>query len=223
MQRLRQECSIAGSGPTTTINQSGQLKKLVDWTDQAWIEIQNLHDNWMFLRKQFSFDTVADVGEYTPSGSAGTGAALTDHRLWHKDTLRCQRTSLTVADQQWLVEWDYPTFRNTYRFNLQAAGRPVVFAERYADRALMFGSVPDDAYTITGEYQATPVEFSANDDEPAIRSGLHMIIVYKAMLSYGLDMAATDVIARAQAGYSSLLTQLEREQLPSLMLGSPLA
>ena len=138
VQSLRQECGVSGSGPSSTVSQSGEAKRLVDWINAAWLEIQGLHDTWFFMRSTFSFQTVAGTGDYTP-----TAAGLSDHRYWFKDTLRTYKTALGLADEQWLIEWEYQVFRNTYRFGLQTTqqGRPVVFAEKPMDKALMLGSV----------------------------------------------------------------------------------
>lgn len=220
VQALRQECGVSGSGPAAVQSQTGESKRLVDWTNAAWLEIQGLHDNWDFMRKVFSFQTQAAVGDYTP-----TAAGLTDHRYWHTDTLRTYKTSVGIADEQWLVEWEYATFRNTYRFNQQTTqtGRPVVFAVKPMDKALMFGNVPDDIYTAVGEYQAVPSELVADGDTPSIPSHLHRVIVFKAMESYALFESAPEVLTRSQTGYSRLINQLQREQLPQISLGNPLA
>lgn len=88
----------------------------------------------------------------------------------------------------------------------------------------MLGQVPDDVYEITGEYQQYPQPFVNGTDEPAIpNEALHLVIVYKAMQSYGLYEAAPEVLTRGNVEFSRLLTQLEREQRPELYLGNPLA
>lgn len=225
-QRLRQECGVAGTGPLSTQNQIGEAKRLVDYINTAWLEIQGLHDNWNFMRWPFEFDTVAGgTGDYTPSGGPGVGAGLSDFRYWHCETLRAQRKSIGLPDQQWLVQWEYQVLRDTYRFNVnvEITGRPVVFAVKPNGKALMFGQIPDDVYTITGEYQSIPKPLVGDSDEPTIPTHLHMVIVYKAMEYYGMYEAASEVIARAKVGYSQLMNILEREQLQEVYLANPLA
>lgn len=225
-QRLSIECGVAGSGPQSVTGQTGMNLKLVNWIAAAWTEIQGMQDNWSWMRQQFAFDTVASTGDYLPVSTTNTltGDLLTDLRYWWKDTFRCQKKALGVVDQQWLVEWEYQTFRNTYRFNLQVDGRPVVFAQNPQGKAIMLGQVPDDVYEITGEYQQYPQPFVNGTDEPAIpNEALHLVIVYKAMQSYGLYEAAPEVLTRGNVEFSRLLTQLEREQRPELYLGNPLA
>lgn len=177
------------------------------------------------MRQDFSFQLAQGTGDYTPTGNAPTGAALSDFKKWWTDTLRVYRTSIGVGDEQWLVNWPYSVFRDTYRYNLQSTlqGRPVVFAVRPRDNALMFGAIPDATYTCVGEYQIAPVALTADTDTPAIDTDLHEVIVYKAMLSYGIEQAAGEVIARATAKYNELLGRMRDKYLPEVRLSAPLA
>ena len=225
VQRLRQECAVSGTGPTSVINQAGMAGLLVSWIDAAWMEIQGLHNNWNWMREPFAFQTTAGVGDYAPATTTNTltSGLMTDLRYWHKETFRAQKPAIGVQDEQWLVEWEYQVFRNTYRFNLQMQGRPVVFAEKPNGKAIMLGSLPDDVYSVTGEYQTKALHLAADADEPAMPDAYHLMIVYKAMQSYGMYEAAPEVLGRGQIEYQKLLTQLEREQLPDVYVGDPLA
>lgn len=225
-QRLSVECGISGTGPTSTTNQTGMNAKLVNWIQSAWLEIQGVHDQWGWMREPFAFNTVAGTGDYAPDASTNTltGDLLDDLRYWHKDTFRCQKVSIGVQDEQWLVEWEYQVFRNTYRFNLQTNGRPVVFAIKPNGKDVMLGQIPDDVYSVTGEYQYKPRSLDGDTAEPEIpNSALHMVIVYKAMQFYGMYEAAPEVLGRGNTEYTRLMNQLEREQLPEVYLGNPLA
>ena len=219
-QRLRQEAGAAGTGPTAVTSQIGEAARFVDWINTAWLEIQGLHDTWGFMREPFEFTTTAGTGQTTPDE-----AGLTDFRYWHRDTLRCWRTELGISDEQWLVEWEYQVFRDTYRFNQNRnlVGRPLVFAVQPNSKALMYGPLMDVGYTVVGEYQRVPTPLVAATDEPDLQSHQHMIIVYKALEYYGLYESAGEVITRAQKQYAALLSQLEREQLQAIYLGNPLA
>lgn len=224
-QRLSLECGVSNTPMTSTASQTGINGKLVNWINAAWLEIQGLHDSWGWMREPFQFSTVAGVGDYVPASTTNqlTSELLTDLRFWHKETFRCQKASIGVQDEQWLVEWDYQVFRNTYRFNLQVNGRPVVFAVRPNAKAVMLGQIPDDVYLVTGEYQTLPSSLSGDEAVPGIPEHLHMVIVYKAMQFYGLYESAPEVLTRGNTEFSRLLNQLEREQLPEISLGNPLA
>lgn len=224
-QRLAVECGVAGGGPSTVVGQIGMYQKLVNWINDAWLEMQGMHDNWDWMREQFTFETVASTGDYLPATTTNTvtGNLMTDLRYWRKDTFRCQKKSIGVQDEQWLVEWEYNVFRNTYRFNVQVDGRPVVFAIKPHGKAVMLGQIPNDVYQISGEYQTLPSSMTADTDTPAMPTHLHLAIVYKAMQFYGLYEAAPEVLSKGNTEFSRLMNQLEREQLPELYLGNPLA
>lgn len=224
-QELSSEVGASGNGPSSVLGQTGLSKRLVNWTAKAWMEIQGLHNTWNWMRYPFSWETVAGTGDYLPSAITNTltGDVMTDMRYWYKDTFRCQKKSIGIQDEQWLVEWEYYVFRNTYRFNVQVDGRPVVFAENPQGKAIMLGQKPDDVYIITGEYQRKAWALVNDGDVPDIPDAYHMMIVYKAMISYGMYEAAAEVVQRGEAQYQALLTQLEREQLQEVYLGNPLA
>jgi len=219
-QRLRQEAGASGNGPAAVTGVVGESKRLVDWINTAWLEIQGLHDSWDFLRQQFSFEIPQDTGQISPAL-----AGINNFRYWHRETFRCQKTNIGIQDEQWLVEWEYQTFRNTYRFNLQRElqGRPVVFAVFPNGKDVMFGPLSDDQYTVVGEYQSLPVSLVADSDEPNLPEHLQMAIIYKALEYYGFYESAAEVVARAQKQYTAVKAQLEREMLPSVYLGNPLA
>ena len=223
-QRLAVECGVTGS-LASVAGQTGMYAKLVNWVNDAWLEIQGMHDNWNWMREPFAFNTVASTGNYDPNSITNTVTSqpMTDLRYWWRDTFRCQKVSIGVQDEQWLVEWEYQVFRNTYRFNVQVNGRPVVFAIMPNDKKVMLGQIPDDIYQISGEYQVLPTSLVANTDTPAIPEHLHLVIVYKAMQFYGLYEAAPEVLSKGNTEFSRLMNQLEREQLPGLWLGNPLA
>ena len=225
VQQLRSEVGGSGTGPSTVTNQVGMAQRLASWTATAWLEIQGLHNTWNWMRQPFSWETIASTGDYLPSSITNTitGNVMTDMRYWYKDTFRCQKKSIGVQDEQWLVEWEYLVFRNTYRFNVQVDGRPVVFAENPQGKAIMLVQKPNDVYIISGEYQTKAWPLVDDTDEPDMPENYHMLIVYKAMQYYGFYEAAPEVIQRGEKQYQALLTQLEHEQLQEVYLGNPLA
>lgn len=223
---LRQECGIPGNGPSSVVGQTGEAARLATYINDAWLELQGMYDNWGWMRLPFSYQTVAEQGDYAPATTINgvTGLPLTDLRYWWKETVRGYRTDIGIYDEQWLVEWEYQVFRNTYRYNAQVSGRPVVFAIHPTEKAMMLGQVPNAVFTMVGEYQRLPSSMTVDADLPTgLPTHLHKILVYKAMQFYALFEAAPEVLSRGQRGEASLMAQLEREWLPEVSLGNPLA
>ena len=64
---LKSECGVSGATLATLSNQVVEINRLAGWVNQAWVDIQEIHDDWFFLRQSFSFSTVAGQQSYTPT------------------------------------------------------------------------------------------------------------------------------------------------------------
>lgn len=217
-QLTREKCGISGSGPAAVTAQTGEMLRIVNWVNEAWVDLQRRSKSWWWMRADFSFETVAGQQAYLASA-----AGITDLSAWHMDTLRCYRTADGVGDEQFLVEWEYQTLRNTYQYGLQTNGRPVVATIRPRDRAMLLGSIPDAVYTIRGEYQRAARPFLVGTDVPSIPEEFQMIIVYGAMIKYAYYENAPEVMADGRSNYNMILDQLMENQLDDVTLGEPLA
>lgn len=122
-QSLREKCGITGSGPSTTLSQTGEMLRVVNWIDEAWLQIQTLSDWWQWMRGDFSFDTIAAQREYVPSASP---LSLTNFARWYTDpdhTWRAYLLSAGKATEQFLVEEpNYQVYRDTYLFGSEQSG-----------------------------------------------------------------------------------------------------
>ncbi len=217
-QLTREKCGISGTGPASVTSQSGEMARVVNWVQEAWIELQQRNRDWDWMRAEFCLATEQYRQDYAPST-----ASLTDFSRWHGETFRAYKDVYGVADQQWLVEWDYESFRNTYMYATQTPGRPTVFAVRPRDKALLFGSIPDDVYEIRGEYQKAPRPFLSGTDIPSLPEEFHMLIVYGAMKKYAFYENAPEVAISADRMYDAMLNGLLMNQSPAFCLGGALA
>lgn len=213
-QRTRELAGIAGTGPSTTIGQSGELLRLVHWVQSSWIDIQNLHKSWNFLLNDLSFETTAGKGDYT---LANIGAP--NLRLLDSSSLRCQQTSMGYVNRQYMEAWDWHQFRDTYRFNNLVQARPIRFAVDPKDKSLSLASIPDaGGYTITGRYWSKPVALTLDADVPSMPDEFHDLIMYMALSKYAGYEAASEVKSEALENKSRLLAALEADQLPDMYL-----
>lgn len=217
-QLVQSLADISGAPMVTTRNQTGELALVVQWTRQAWLDIQIKRQRWNFMRKPLSFQTVAGKAKYT---LLDIGAA--DLRSVDEDSMRTYLASTGVSDEQWLVEWDWQSWYDTYEFGVQTPSRPMVFAVDPQTRALALGSVPDDIYTVRGWYYQQAVVLREDADVPAIPDELRPVIAYRALLKYANFDAAPEVKQSAREEYTALMRALERDWLPTVNLPEPLA
>lgn len=217
--KLREEADIAGTGPTSTLNQTGEYKMLIGWLDDAYERIQSEHVNWEFLWAAYTFDVSSGTASYTP-----TAASITDHGSWIVDDVRCYLTATGYSDEQeiYYVRWD--DFKRTYLFGSQReeTGRPIHFTVK-PDDSMVFYPIPDDTYTIVGERYKAPVEFSADADEPVFPDKFHNILVWGALFFYGANYVEPDRYTHGENQYKKMKALMEIEQLPGPEWGPTLA
>ena len=218
-RRLRQECGVSGNGPASVTNQAGEMKRLCDWVAQAYLEIQNKRPDWNWMIDSFSFQTVAGTYEYAAT-DAGIDATFAN---WKLDTFRNYITATGYGSEQYMNPMTYQAYRDYYLFSTRRDSRsqPLEFAISPSKKVLV-GHNPDDVYTVVGEYYKLPVLLTANTDTPLLPARFHMVIVYRAMMDYGLFEAAPEVIQRGEIRFNEMMRKLEEDQLVDIEMAVPL-
>ena len=216
-KQLVLESGIPGTGPTSTTGQSGEMARVVNWIQMAYREIQ-LRPGWEWMRTAFSFETVAEQGQYTIAE-----AGISDFSAWKPDSFRIYLTSAGVGSETLLTQSDYTSFRDYYLFNTRRTSysRPIAIAVT-PNKSLVLGLAPDDIYTVSGEYWKSPQALSGDSDTPDMPDRFHMAIVYKALLSYGLFESAGEVIQRAQLLYGQYDSAMRADQQGEITLAGGL-
>jgi hypothetical protein len=214
-KRVVQETGIAGAGPTTTISQTGILGRVVGWVDQAWQDLQIERPDWLFMNKEFSFNTVASTRDYLAADYS-----ITDLSKWKEQTFLIYDSTLDENDQNVLrymphQKW-YAAYRN--QMNVRPTDRPQLFTIM-PDNKIRFEPCPDKAYTIQGLYKRTTQIFAANTDVPTnLPEDFHMLIMWNALKYYAFYEDAPDKLDEATIASEALMTRLEIEQLPEMDL-----
>lgn len=229
-KRVRQECSIAGTGPASVTNQTGELKRIVNWVAEVYTEICKSQKNWRFLRSEFSLNTVADKEAYLPSectdtvvGQAIGHASVGEFSAWIQDSFFIYLQSAGSGTQKNFWPTSYPHFRQTYQMQPPASGQPAFWTERPRDRALLLGPKPNAIYVITGEYYRRAPNLVADDDEPLFPAEYHMAIVWGAVMKYAGHEEDGGLYIHARNEYDRYHVPLVQDQSPHMELAPPLA
>ena len=219
VQRLSRECGASGI-IATTVGASGESQRFVDWYNTAWLELQEEHPDFDWMRSTCSFTTVDGQANYTPAE-----CGIADHGKWKLDAFRCYQTSVGFGSEIFLSPVQYDAWRNEYQYNARrtTTSRPISISQA-PDRSLCFGPVPNaDGFTIVGEYWRTPSELSGDADIPEIPDRYHMAIVYRAMMDYGHYESAPEVLARGERKYTEMLRRIEADQIQQVTICGALA
>lgn len=213
-RRLRQECGISGTGPTTTTGQVGELAEVVSWVNSAYEDIQNLHTKWLFRIKSFSAALTAGTSEYSAND-----LSISDLLVWNKDDVRIY---LNTEDESWIQFLPWDVFRMSCLIGTIPQQRPSTFSIK-PNNSIVFWPTPDNAYTAVGEYTATTDTLSGDTDTPVFPAGYHMAIVWRALRFYAGLLAAPEKTMHSDYEYRRIIRAMESTQLPEMIWGSPLA
>lgn len=219
VNRCKSECGIAGNPITLLTGNSNEITRLAGWVSSAWVDIQQERQDWRFMRKPFTVNTVANTQSYSASD-----ASISDFSKWKDDSFRIYRTADGEDNEQFLTHWkDYSEFRDFYLFSSLRSqrGQPndIVIDP---DDNLLLGYTPDDIYTVIGEYYRSPQVLTLATDTPIIPSEFHMIIVYETMISYGYFNVASEQLSRGREKLAKLKSRLLQKYSPTIGVGCSL-
>lgn len=195
VDEVRKEASVSGGTLGTVNNATGETARLVTWVKRAYEELQNMYDDWWFLRKQDTF-TTQDGVNIIPKPS--------DLNIW--DVSRLFDNGGAKID---LLEYT----GLEHKIDASHTGKPYLFYIN-GDNTLLADRMPDDEYTYTFDYFRVPFEMTQDADEPAFPAQFHRVLVGRALIFYGNYEAAVEVKQQGGEMYQSYLRGLMTNQLP---------
>lgn len=200
VRRLVYESGTSSLAVGTTINQRGDALNFVNWIDDAWLEIQGLH-NWPSLWEDAPVTIAA--GASSVAGSLG-------HKRYVKDSMR--------LDGGWLTYKPWDEFR--LAFPSVSTGNPTTWTVR-PDRSLAFNAIVDADTTVQVERFKMPGRFTKDTDTPALFEEHHMMVVWRGLMLYGGFDEAGVAYKRGASEYG-LMKRLAAGDLPAMQAGDPL-
>lgn len=219
-QDLRREAGISGSGPSSVAGQSGELARVVNWVRNAWTDLQNKRQDWLFQ------NTSADLTLTTARtvDLSATTPALTDVAEWDVQSFRLSTPALSLADEQKLEFMPYKVFRDLYERGQRPTGRPIVFTVNPSG-SIVFDATPDKAYRLRADYRRSTQILSADADTPRAPAEHHQVIVWYALSRYaGFEEAGSQyAIAKTNFDDAYLALVNDRRCTPRMRFGEPLA
>ena len=224
-QKLRLMAGISGTGPSSVLNNNNnEYARVVEWIRAADLEIQEAYDDWRFMWVNFEFQTVAGQGDYTPAQVAANLAATVRPQRYDQDSFRYWLTSQGSAGEQFMTWRNYPWFRELWRFgtNRTQQGAPQEVTQA-PNENLLLAQIPNDIYTITGQFYRKAVALEADLDVPVYPAQYHELPIWWALVKYAGFEEASSVYTHAQNMLNITLSTMERRERPPVDFGSPLA
>lgn len=212
------------SSPSTVVGQTGRLKTIVRWTNDAWRSIQNAHESWLWLRSDFSGPTVAAQREYTgvQLGVASRFGEFIYDGSATENRYSIYLTATGVSDQGQLRYRPYDDFFTLFMRGVQTNQRPAYFTITPAGK-LALHPIPDDVYTVVGPYRKDVQDLSADADIPEMPTRFHDIIADAALMLLGTKDESMAQLSLWQLRQFSKWGMLEQSQLPKMNFPGALA
>lgn len=207
-QDLVKELGLAGSsGPTTVVNQQGEMANVVRWVRDACKDIDNQWMDWRYLHVDY-LGVIPAQSRFPLPPNTPTGVLV---RRWDRDSFVLNFGSTSAKP---LVFEEWSIFRKLRV--LGSAGlsvdEPAVITER-PDGALMVYPTADLTYPIMGEFWRRPLVLTNDEDVPLIPEEFHRLIIVTAAIKYANREDAPEIIAGMDAEYADAMEKLEADQL----------
>lgn len=217
--------TVAGfQSVTTVVGLTGRAAQLVGFVRDAWIDIQNERNDWLWMRRHFG--PVA----LTPGDKVYTASDLGVTRLgeWLGDrpgfrTFTIYDPEQGVAQETEMTQIPYDRWIERYGRGAHYSQRPTEWAQSPA-REILVGATPDKAHMLSGEYRVSPQVLVADSDVPEMPDAYHRIIIPRAIRLAASSDEAWPSLQDKTTQYSELRSALVREQTPNIAVGGyPLA
>lgn len=228
--RVASDSATADEGAiSTVVGQIGRKAKIVRWTKEAWLQIQNAHRAWGWMQSEFTGSTVAGTARYAGAdfNDAFDAVAIARFSQWNcrgagENRIKLYEPAIGLAGAGPLRFEDWTTFYALRMNNGAASAKPAVFSIDPQNR-LVLSPTPDDAYTVIGPYRKSAQAFAADIDTPDMPADFHDIVVSVALQLLGTHDEAPQQIPLWKMRENRLFCELEWHQLPQVTWGGPLA
>jgi hypothetical protein len=196
-QRLRQETGTSGAGPSTVTNQIGDYKRLVDWINLAYQEIQNKWLDWKFLWAEGEITVVTTTRDYD---------LPTDCAMLNEDSVYLAGKKLEYVP--------YDLFRRD-KDSWDQPGEPSHFTLLPNDTFRLLPTPVVTGGTVRFEYQRSGMQMVANDDSPLIPPRYHDTIIWRAKMFWAEFEHADAEYRAALQNFQQAMLRLEANQAPT--------
>lgn len=203
-QDLHRETGAAGVAPSSVASPTGEWARLINYIINADLEIQEMYEDWKFLRTEYSNAMSAGVN---------TLAAPTGVKFWDPKTFQIIEYGGAATDRYPIEVFEYDDIKSEVldETTQEVPWRVIIMP----DLSLKLELVPDAAHTLYADYYVHPTAMSGNTSESAIPDAYRLVILGRALQMYGEFEGASEIIAKGTRFLDLWFPRLENNQLPN--------
>lgn len=212
VKNVRLIAGMQGTGPTTTIDATGVEELLVQFTKDAYVDIQNLREEWDFLVGKQTFNTVIDQIDYD---------LLHIFSEVYPDFKKYNQDSFIITDSNGKKSYLQSITReqmDRLGLNNVNSSIPTKFAIEEMDNSVLLEPIPDMIYTIAFRYWKNPEILLTDTQIPKLPSAFHKLITYKALEKVATYLNAPELYQEYATEAAKMQGQLMRMYIPAMTL-----
>lgn len=203
---------MQGVGPSSVKDNQGIEEVLVRFVRDAYVDIQNLREDWKWLEASRTFSTVQ--GQDTYSILDIFGSSTLPLKKYHLDSLVITDE---VGQKRYLRYSDRDALEQRY-LNSDDEQLPSFFTVDPSTKGLILKPIPDGVYSISLRYQKVPEILTENSDVPSLPISFHNLIAYKAVEKMAVYLSSPETFSNYSLETSKMLGQLMRTELPKMRM-----
>lgn len=203
-QEVRRGVGMQGSGPSSITGATQIETDMIDSVRDAWLDIQNFRQEWMWMRNTTQFQTSDAKTTYTLLDVFGPQYRF---KNWIKGTM------YAYVNSQWRVVRfiEYDTFIYRQQNNLQS-NYPSEYTIVPWNNSIQMNT-PDGLYQIKIDYYKSPQRLTLATDIPEVPDYYHVLIKYHAIAKFTTIVVTQSVQMENAQQYAVLMGALMRDQL----------
>lgn len=205
-QLVRQLSGMQGTGPTSVVGTVGVDSVIVQMVNSAYSDIQNMREEWPWLRKEATFPTTAGQATYTTDEMLGV--LTNDLKDYKADSFKLD----DGTTKSYLKELDEDVMEHRY-LNSTSQGKPSCFSVSTADYSLELRDIPDTSYNVTFSYYQQPQILEDDTDVPLMPKAYHNLIVYKTLERLAIYLKTPEIYTDYSLNTDQMLGNLMRGTL----------
>lgn len=199
----------------TVTGASGRPGQIVGWVRDAWIDLQNERNDWVFRRQRAEKTLTINQTTYTKLNFALDRLARFMPDYGDYRTVSIYDNAIGRTDEGALNFMAYERWLDMYDFRTHQANRPRDWSMS-PQRELLVGPKPDKAYKIRFRYITTPQVLEDDNDEPEAPEEFHRVIVFEAIRLMARSDEAFATLQVDADEYVRLRSGLVIDQTPNL-------
>lgn len=212
VRRLARE--VGASGAIHSLQAvEGEAKRLADWVNQAWLDIQLVRDTWSWRLSEFEVSV--------PSGSSVVDTStVVDFYKPLKGSVYGKFSGST----SWypLTYVDFQAWQDYVRMQPTAQSQPTSYTLK-PNKRIELHPVPVNDFLIRGLYVKKPQQLVNDFDVPILPEEFHPLIIYQAMMLYAQYETAPEIFQAGVQGYNRLYNRMLNSETPDVCLPEALA